>query len=193
LPAGGSARFISLVSVLIVSTALRAGSKTSVIAHSLRAAFEPLQTPASVLDLATTPLPMCDGGACYQDRGAIAATEKLRAASAVILCFPVYNHQANAAAKNFVEVTNDGWSGKVVGLVANGGTDRSYLAPLSLASSLMVDHRCIVVPRFVFVTPQNFASDGTLPVGGEIVGRFTELARDVVHLAPHWPVPEKLG
>ena len=181
------------MSVLIVTTALRAGSKTSVIAHSVRAAFEPLGTPASVMDLATTPLPMCDGGACYQDRGAIAATEKVRAAKAVILCFPVYNHQANAAAKNFVEVTNDGWNGKVIGLVANGGTDRSYLAPLSLANSMMVDHRCIVVPRFVFVTPANFASDGSLPTGGEIVGRFTELAREVVHLLPHWPVPEKLG
>lgn len=146
-----------------------------------------------VVDLATTPLPMCDGGACYQDFAATAATEKVRGATAVILCFPVYNHQANAAAKNFVEVTNDGWDGKVVGLVANGGTDRSYLAPLSLANSLMVDHRCVVVPRFVFVTPQNFASDGTLPGGGEIAGRLTELAREVVHLSPHWPVAAKLA
>lgn len=175
------------MSVLIVSTALRAGSKTGAVANSLRAAFEALRTPASVLDLATTPLPMCDGGACFKDFAVSAATAQVRAASAVILCFPVYNHQANAAAKNFVEVTNDGWQGKVVGLVANGGTDRSYLAPLSMANSLMVDHRCVVVPRFVFVTPQNFGADGALPAGGEIAARLDELAREVVHLAPHWP------
>jgi FMN reductase len=175
------------VSVLIVSTALRRGSKTSSIAHFLRATFEGLSTTATVLDLADTPLPMCDGATCFQDFAVSAATAQVRAARAVVLCFPVYNHQANAAAKNFVEVTNDGWQGKVVGLVANGGTDRSYLAPLSLANSLMVDHRCVVVPRFVFVTPANFASDGGLSPEGEVAERLADLAREVTHLAPHWP------
>ena len=182
------------MNILIVSTALRAGSKTASVANALRAAFAPDREEATVLlDLATLPLPLCDGGACYQDSAVHAATAHVRAASAVILCFPVYNHQANAAAKNFVEVTNDGWKGKVVGLVANGGTDRSYLAPLSLATSLMVDHRCIVVPRFVFVTPPNFAADGSLPANGEVAARLTELAREVVHLAPHWPADLQLN
>ena len=175
------------MSVLIVSTALRAGSKTAVVANSLRAAFGAGQEEATLLDLSGVTLPLCDGGSCYQDPAVGAATQQVREARAVVLCFPVYNHQANAAAKNFVELTNDGWNGKVVGLVANGGTDRSYLAPLSLANSLMVDHRCLVVPRFVFVTPSNFAPDGTLPAGGEVALRLAELAREVTHLAPHWP------
>jgi NAD(P)H-dependent FMN reductase len=175
------------MSVLIVSTALRPGSRTALVAESLCAAFAALDTPAAVLDLASVSLPMCDGGACFQDFAVHQVTDRVRAARAIVLCFPVYNHQANAAAKNFVEVTNDGWKGKVIGLVANGGTDRSYLAPLSLANSLMVDHRCVVVPRFVFATPANFAADGTLPAGGEVVLRLADLAREVVHLAPHWP------
>jgi NAD(P)H-dependent FMN reductase len=178
------------VSVLIVSTALRAGSKTRVVADGLRDACAAAGAVASVLDLATTPMPLCDGAACYQDAGVIAATAQVRAARAVVLCFPVYNHQANAAAKNFVEVTNAGWDGKVVGLVANGGTDRSYLAPLSTANSLMVDHRCLVVPRFVFVTPGNFEANGRLPAGGEIALRLGELAREIAHLAPQWPMPK---
>lgn len=176
------------MSVLIVSTALRAGSKTRVIADALCAACEAASAPATVLDLAATPLPLCDGATCYQDAGVTAATAQVRAARAVVLCFPVYNHQANAAAKNFVEVTNGGWDGKVVGLVANGGTDRSYLAPLSMANSLMVDHRCLVVPRFVFVTPTNFEVDGRLGVSGEIAMRLTELARELTYLAPQWPM-----
>lgn len=178
------------MSVLIVSTALRAGSKTQVIADALRAACEAAGVAASVLDLATTPLPLCDGASCYQDAGVTAATVQVRAARAVVLCFPVYNHQANAAAKNFVEVTNAGWEGKVVGLVANGGTDRSYLAPLSMANSLMVDHRCLVVPRFVFVTPTNFDPAGRLAANGEIATRLAELAREIAHLVPLWPMPK---
>ena len=175
------------MSVLIVSTALRPGSKTTKVANALRGIFAGIDVPASSLDLAALPLPMCDGVACFQDAAVSTATTQVRAASAIVLCFPVYNHQANAAAKNFVEVTNDGWAGKVVGLVANGGTDRSYLAPLSLANSLMVDHRCVVVPRFVFVTPANFGPDGNLAAEGEIATRLTELARETAHLAPHWP------
>src|SRR5687767_4556503 len=176
------------MSFLIVSTALRASSKTSLVAEAMLSAVVSLPAQASLLDLATFPLPLCDGGSCFQDPGVRSAAPKVQAARLIILCCPVYNHQANAAAKNFVEVTNDGWKGKVVGLVANGGTDRSYLAPLSIANSLMVDHRCNVVPRFVFVTPPNFSPDGTLPPDGEVASRLTDLASELMHLAPHWPM-----
>lgn len=176
------------MSVLIVSTALRPSSKTAVVAETMLTAVTALAAPASLLDLATLSLPLCDGGSCFQDAAVRAATAQVQAARAIVLCFPVYNHQANAAAKNFVEVTNDGWKGKVIGLVANGGTDRSYLAPLSLANSLMVDHRCMVVPRFVFVTSSHFSPEGTLPPDGEIASRLTDLASELMHLAPHWPL-----
>lgn len=173
--------------ILVVSTALRPGSRTALVAQRLVHACATQGAEAALFDLAANPLPLCDGGSCYQDPAVHAATARVREAAAVAFCFPVYNHQANAAAKNFMEVTNDGWDGKVIGLVATGGTDRSFLAPLSLANSLMVDHRCVVVPRFVFVTPQNFASDGTLAADGEIASRLSDLARELVHLAPHWP------
>lgn len=173
--------------ILVVSTALRPGSKTAHVAQRLVAACAAQGAEASLLDLSANPLPLCDGSSCYKDPAVHAVTARVREAAAIVFCFPVYNHQANAAAKNFMELTNDGWNGKVVGLVATGGTDRSYLAPLSLANSLMVDHRCVIVPRFVFVTPSNFAADGMLVADGEIATRLADLARDLVHLAPHWP------
>ena len=175
------------MSFLIVATALRPGNKTALVAQALGAACAAQGIEAELLDLSASPLPLCDGSVCFQNPCVLAATAQVRSAAAVILCFPVYNHQANAAAKNFVEVTNDGWKGKVVGLVASGGTDRSYLAPLSLANSLMVDHRCVIVPRFVFVTPANFAADGTLAADGETACRLADLSRDVAHLSSHWP------
>jgi FMN reductase len=175
------------MSTLVVSTALRAGSKTSAIARALAERFTALGEAVRTFDLAEIALPLCDGGACYQDPAVVAVTAEVRAARAVVLCFPVYNYQANAAAKNFIEVTNDVWNGKVAGLVANAGTERSFLAPLALANSLMVDHRCLVVPRFVFVGPAAFAADGTLAPEGDTVTRLGELARDVVQLSPHWP------
>ncbi len=63
-------------------------------------------------------------------------TDRVKAAKLIVMCFPVYNYQPNAAAKNFIEVTNEGWKDKVVSFVANAGGDRSYLAPMSLANSI---------------------------------------------------------
>jgi NAD(P)H-dependent FMN reductase len=177
------------MSFLIVSTALRPGNKTALVAQALRDACVAAGAETTLLDLSAVALPLCDGSTCFQNPVVREVTARVQAATGVVLCFPVYNHQANAAAKNFVEVTNDGWNGKVVGLVASGGTDRSFLAPLSLASSLMVDHRCVIVPRFVFVTPASFSSEGRLAADGDIASRLAVLARELAHLAPHWPAP----
>ena len=177
----------SPLSFLVVSTALHVGGKTEAIAAAMREQLESKGVPAEVFDLAAHPLPLCDGASCYQDAGVIAATAKVKAASAVVLCFPIYNYQANAAAKNFIEVTNDGWKYKVVGLVANAGADRSYLASLPLANSLMMDHRCLVVPRLVAVTAADFGPEGKLTVESGATRRLDELAAALVHLAPHWP------
>src|SRR5690349_10370896 len=107
------------MSFLIVSTALRPGNRTALVAHALRDAFADAGENSEVVDLAALTLPMCDGGSCFQDPAVRTATARVKAARGIVLCFPVYNHQANAAAKNFVEVTNDGWNSKVIGLVAN--------------------------------------------------------------------------
>ncbi len=176
------------MSTLVVSTALRSGNRTAALARAAAAAVSAQGGAVSPLDLAEAVLPQCDGATCYRDPAVVAATADVRAARAVVLCFPVYNYQANAAAKNFVELTNDGWAGKVVALVANAGTERSFLAPLPLANSLMVDHRCLVVPRCVCAGPGDFAADGSVAPDRELAGRLDTLAREILRLAPHWPV-----
>ena len=172
---------------LIVATALRPGKRTARIAQAVGAACAAQGIEAERLDLSASPLPLRDGSVCFQNPGVLAATAQVRSAAATTLCFPVYNHQANAAPKNFAEVTNEGWKGIVVGLVASGGTNRSALVPRSLAHALMVDHRCMIVPRFVVVTPAHFAADGTLAADGETASRLADLSRDLAHLSSHWP------
>lgn len=172
--------------VLLISTALRLRGKTSVLAAVLENEFRAAGAETDLLDLAETPLPQCDGAACYGDPAVKAATARLDVAQAVIFCVPIYNHQPNAAAKNFVELSNDGWHGQVVGCAANAGGERSYLAPLTLLNCLMVDHRCLIVPRFVYVTGADFGADGALLSPGEASTRLAALASDVLKLAPAW-------
>jgi FMN reductase len=72
---------------------------------------------------------------------------------------PVYNFAAGATAKNLVEITGDSWENKVVGLAVAAGGANAFMAPMSLAISLMLDFRCIVIPRYVYALSSAFTGD----------------------------------
>lgn len=156
---------------LVVATGLRPGSKTATAARFVAERLAADAFSVDLIDLAHEPLPLCDGAACYGNEQVVAVTRRVEVADLVALCFPVYNYQPNAAAKNFVEVTNSAWKDKVVTFVANAGGDRSFLAPLPLANALMVDHRCVIVPQFLYLSPAAFDATGSIvldPLAEEI-------------------------
>lgn len=171
-----------MLTCLVVSTALRPQSKTSKLAQAIAGHLSAIGASPDFLDLACEPLPMCDGAMCYGHPGVQAVAQRVKQADGIILCSPVYNYQLNAAAKNFIELTNDGWANKVVGLVANASGDRSFLSVLSLANSLWVDHHCLIAPRFVYATGSAFAENGTLHPQGEIRDRMQMLVKDMKRL-----------
>ena len=74
---------------------------------------------------------------------------------------PIYNYDVGGATRNLVALTGPAWRGKVVGFLCAAGGRSSYMAVMSLASSLMLDFRCVVVPRFVFAGDEDF-QDGRL-------------------------------
>ncbi|MCB1277824.1 NAD(P)H-dependent oxidoreductase [Prosthecobacter sp.] len=175
------------MNALIVSTALKPASKTLAAARTVQRRLTSSGMAADLADLSVEALPQCDGAACYQDAAVKAMTERVKAAQLIVLCFPVYNYQPNAAAKNFIEVTNEGWKDKVVTLVANAGGDRSYLAPMPLANSLMVDHRCLIVPQFLYLSPTAYDATGEVVLGGLTGELFEQQMKSAVHLAHSWP------
>jgi FMN reductase len=56
------------------------------------------------------------------------------------------------------------------------------MSVMSFANSLMLDFRCVVVPRFVYATERDFA-DEQLDAGGEVRRRVRALAEDVAAFA----------
>jgi NAD(P)H-dependent FMN reductase len=156
---------------LVVATALKPGNKTSTAARFFADRLTREGVAVDLVDLAHESLPPCDGATCYADEQVLAMTKRVEAADLLAVCFPVYNYQPNAAAKNFVELTNAAWKDKVVTFVANAGGDRSYLAPLPLANALMVDHRCVIVPQFLYLPPAAFDAAGAVvldPLAAEV-------------------------
>ncbi len=133
------------------------------------------------IDLAHLALPLCDGGACYDLPVVQALAANVAAANAILIATPVYNYDVNAAAKNLVELTGKAWSGKIVGFICAAGGAGSYMSVLGLANSLMLDFRCLIVPRFVY-SPMTDPAD---PEFGEVAlaDRIDQLVAEVMRLA----------
>lgn len=154
---------------LVISTSLRPGSRSRVLGEALAA-----ELAGTHLDLREHPLPMCDGETAYADPNVAKLSAHLAAARVIFLAVPVYNYDANAAAKNLVELTGRAWEGKIVGFACAAGGPSSYMSIMSLANSLMLDFRCVILPRFVYATGADF-SEGQI-AKPELRQRLQQLA-----------------
>jgi NAD(P)H-dependent FMN reductase len=144
------------VSLLVISCSLNPDSNSRVMARYALSALAERGAEAELLDLQDWPLPLCDGGSTYDDPNVEPLTQKIAAADGVLLAVPVYNFDVNAAAKNLVELTDKAWEDQIVGFLLSAGGQSSYMSVMGLANSLMLDFRCLILPRFVYATKQAF-------------------------------------
>ena len=133
------------------------------------------------MDLRQTPLPMCDGRAAYQHENVGPMAQLVADSDPILLAAPIYNYDVNAAAKNLIEMTGRAWTGKVVGFICAAGGQGSYMSVMALANSLMLDFRCLIVPRIVYATDEQFEADGE--AGEAILVRVLELCQTAAGLA----------
>jgi NAD(P)H-dependent FMN reductase len=168
--------------IAVISCSLNPGSHSRILAHEAVRALGAQSVEARLVDLRDLDLPFCDGDAAYEAPGVEAITEQIRQASGIVLAAPVYNYDANAAAKNLIELTGDAWSEKPVGFLCAAGGRSSYMSVMGLANSLMLDFRCWIVPRFVYATRADFGEGSIVSEKikervGELVGTLVRLAR----------------
>ncbi len=168
-------------SVLIVSCSLNPSSRSHLLALAAESTLEAMGAPHELVDLRDWDLPICDGAECYNHPAIDPITDKVTRAGAVIIAAPVYNYDLNAAAKNLVELTGQAWAEKPVGFLCAAGGQRSYMAPIGLANSLMFDFRSYIIPRYVYAARDDFTPDRE-PTA-ELAGRIEQLARAAVDLA----------
>ncbi len=169
------------MNLLVISTSLNPDSRSRVMAREARGQLELLGATVDFLDLQKTPLPLCDGDATYSDPAVKAVSRRVAVADGIIMAIPVYNYYASAAGKNLIELTGNSWEDKVVGFLCAAGGDSSYMSVMSLANSLMLDFRCVIVPRFVYALGSDFESDSVS--SAEVRRRISELAQTVHRFA----------
>jgi NAD(P)H-dependent FMN reductase len=146
---------------LVVAGSLRGSSRSRVLAAHLLSFYESKGVTCQLLDLRETDLPLCDGEEAYSQLAVQACSKLVDAARVIVVATPIYNFDVSAAVKNLVELTGDAWEGKIVGFLCAAGGDASYMAPMSFANSLMLDFQCLIIPRFVYATSEDFR-DGRL-------------------------------
>ncbi len=170
---------------LVISTSNNPDSKSRRLGRVAFARLQKRKADCAWIDISEMDLPLCDGGKCYGMPGSKKLSAAIEAADGILVAAPVYNYDVAAAAKNMIELTGSAWQDKIVGFLCAAGGTASYMSVMAYANSLMLDFRCVIIPRFVFATADAFAGDSisdkkiiqrTEIVAAELV-RFTKALR----------------
>lgn len=158
---------------LVISTSLNPESNSRIMA---KAVFDELAKKDKVkfIDLQDYPLPICDGGACYGDKNVQELSKYIQESRCILMAAPVYNFYLSAAAKNLIELTGRAWTDKLVGFLCAAGGKSSYMSVMNVANSLMLDFRCLIIPRFVYADGSSFQADQI--TDADMQRRIVELA-----------------
>ncbi len=167
------------MSFLVISTSLNPNSKSYLLAREAQRQLSVNQT-VDFLDLRKCRLPQCNGSSSSAKPNVGRARRKIEQATCILVAVPIYNYDCGSAAKNLIELSGDAWKEKTVGFLCAAGGQGSYMSIMGLANSLMLDFRCLIIPRFVYATGAAFA-DGKL-VDASITGRVEELVQKAVLL-----------
>lgn len=166
------------LNILVLSTSLNPQSKSAVLADAACRCLEAGGAAVTAFDLRELDIPFCDGAAAQAPAEVRMAIE---AADAILIAVPIYNFDVNAAAKNLIELTGRAWNHKIVGFLCAAGGHSSYMSIMALANSMMLDFRCLIVPRFVYAPPG--AVEGERIVDHDIDHRIAQLCDETVRLA----------
>ncbi len=169
------------MNILVVTTSLSPESRSRILAKAAFAALQDGPARLEWLDLRDTALPFCDADVAYSDPSVGTVRSMVERADGLIVACPIYNYSINSALKNLIELTGSAWEEKVAGFLCAAGGQASYMAIMALATSLMLDFRTHIVPRFVYAHRADF-KDGAI-TNPEIVRRTEKLASEVLRVS----------
>ena len=118
--------------------------------------IEKFDASVDLIDMSQHDLPFCDGKDAYENETVKKLKKLITPATAVIIATPIYNFGINSVIKNLIELTGNAWKNKIIAFLCKAGGNKSYMSVMSLANSLMLDFRCLIVPRFVYALSSDF-------------------------------------
>ncbi|TMP90237.1 MAG: NAD(P)H-dependent oxidoreductase [Verrucomicrobia bacterium] len=163
---------------LVISTSSNPESNSRRLGRVAFAHLQKQRVDCAWIDISEMDLPLCDGGKCYGMPGSKKLSAAIESADGILVAAPVYNYDVAAAAKNMIELTGSAWQDKIVGFLCAAGGTASYMSVMAYANSLMLDFRCVIIPRFVFATGDAFDADKI--ADKKVTARVEQVANDLV-------------
>jgi len=150
--------------LMLVGAATPPGRLAATIAVAAEAARTgDAEAAAEILNLAETPIDICDGRALDSyGETTRQAVRRIAAAGAVLFGAPVYRASYPGVLKNLLDIVPvEALQNKPVGIVAMGGSPHHYLAVDSQLRQVLAWFGALVAPTSVYVTSGDFR-DGKL-------------------------------
>ncbi len=149
------------MTITIFSCSMHPMSRSYVLAKQAEENLKAEDVDVRFFDLRDYDLDFC-GQPEARDNPAVGELRNaVQDSAAVLMAVPIYNFYVNAVAKNLIELTGRAWIYKLVGFMCAAGGQASYMSVMNIANSLMLDFRCLVVPRFVYALGDAFGNDRT--------------------------------
>jgi len=163
---------------LVISTSGNPDSNSRRMGRIALAHLQKQKLDCDWIDISEMDLPLCDADKCYGMPSPRKLSASIQAAGGILVAAPVYNYDVAATAKNMIELTGSAWENKIVGFLCAAGGTASYMSVMAYANSLMLDFRCVIIPRFVFATGDAF--DGDKITDKKVTKRIEEVTDELV-------------
>jgi len=149
--------------LMLVGAATPPGRLAAAIATTAEAARSGGDVAVEILNLAETPIDICDGRPLESYGEATRqAVVRIAAAAAVLIGAPVYRASYPGVLKNLLDIVPvEALQNKPVGIVAMGGSPHHYLAVDTQLRQVLAWFGALVAPTSVYVTGGDFR-DGEL-------------------------------
>jgi FMN reductase len=149
--------------LMLVGAATPPGRLAAAIATTAEAARTGGDVAVEILNLAETPIDICDGRPLESyGEGTREAVVRIAAAAAVLIGAPVYRASYPGVLKNLLDIVPvEALQNKPVGIVAMGGSPHHYLAVDTQLRQVLAWFGALVAPTSVYVTGGDFR-DGEL-------------------------------
>ena len=169
------------MSIIIINANLSAESSTQSLSEIVYTEIKKEDAGSSLISLHELPIPVCDGRESFGNENVKKLTDLMAKATGIVLASPIYNYTINSALKSLIEHCGSAFSNKTVGFICTAGGEKSYMSLMPTINSLMLDFRCIILPRFLYVISSNFNSDKSI-TDPDICNRITQFAKEMNHL-----------
>src|SRR5271165_2754973 len=151
--------------LMLVGAATPPGRLAAAIAMVADAARTGGDVAVDILNLAETPIDICDGRTLDRyGETTRRAVGRIAAASAVLIGAPVYRASFPGVLKNLLDIVPvEALQNKPVGIVAMGGSPHHYLAVDTQLRQVLAWFGALVAPTSVYLTGADFRDGQLIP------------------------------